>query len=192
MTIADAGTEPRLNRRQALLTGAGAGLGLAAMATQASANAAAQDGTPADLDLDASGTTATRTVLTLAGATAMVEGARARAEQLGVPMVIVVADESGGPKAFARMDGAGVATVDLATAKAYTAAAFRVPTSALAEQVVGSPAAIASFTVARNVVLLGGGLPVAVGDALVGGIGCGGGSPQQDEEVAHAGLDALA
>ena len=179
-----------ISRRGALRAGVGAGIGLAASAALAGAGAA-QDGTPTSVEA-AEGFTSTRTVLTLDGAAVMVEGARGRAEELGVPMVIVIVDESGELKAFARMDGAGVASIDLATGKAYTAAAFRSPTSALAERLGGDPARIASFTAMPNVVLLGGGLPIRVEDSVIGGIGVGGGSPEQDEEVAQAGIDALA
>lgn len=174
------------SRRQALRASAIAGLGLATGAT-GQERSAAQDATPA-----ASAGTVARTVLSLDGALAALMAARAKADELGVPMVIVVVDDSGIQKAFARMDGTGVASIDLATGKAYTAAAFRTATSDLAERVSQDPARLASFTNAPGVVLLGGGVPLKSGDAVVGGIGCGGGSPEQDTECAQAGADALA
>lgn len=174
------------SRRQALLASAIAGLGLAT-GSIGQEGAAAQDSTPA-----ASAGTTARTVLSLDGAMAALMAARAKADELGVPMVIVVVDDSGILKAFARMDGTGVASIDLATAKAYTSAAFRAATTDLAERVSQDPARLASFSNAPGVVLLGGGIPLKVGDAVVGGIGCGGGSPEQDAECAQAGADALA
>jgi uncharacterized protein GlcG (DUF336 family) len=176
-----------INRREALRTGAAAGVGLAAAAAFARGHAmAAQDATPA-----AAGA-ATRTVLTLDGALAAIEAARTKASELGVPMVIVVVDESGILKAFARMDGTGIGSIDLASGKAYTAAAFRTATKDLAERVAQDPARLAAFSNAPRVVLLPGGVPLKVGDDVVGGIGCGGGTPDQDAEVAQAGADAFA
>jgi uncharacterized protein GlcG (DUF336 family) len=177
-----------INRRDALRTTAAAGVGLAAAAALARGHAmAAQEATPA-----AGGGATTRTVLTLDGALAAIEAARMKANELGVAMVIVVVDESGILKAFARMDGTGIGSIDLASGKAYTAAAFRTATKDLAERVAQDPARLAAFSNAPRVVLLPGGVPLKVGDDVVGGIGCGGGTPDQDAEVAQAGADAFA
>src|SRR5204862_5009175 len=60
----------------------------------------------------------------------MVAGAEAKAAELGVPMVIAVCDESGVLKAFSRMDGAALLSVQIAQDKAYTAAGFGMATDA--------------------------------------------------------------
>lgn len=175
-----------LNRRDALR--ASAALGAAAGGIVSGAGAAfAQQATPS-----AAGATASRTVLTLDGALSIIEAARAKAVEIDVPMVIVVVDDSGLLKAFARMDGAGVGSIDLATGKAYTAAAFRTPTDQLAERVRQDPARLATFTNSPQVRLLPGGLPIKIGDAVVGGLGVGGGMPDQDLQVAQAGIAAVA
>ena len=84
--------------------------------------------------------------ISIAGANLLVTVALAKAAEIGVPMSVAVVDESGILKAFSRMDGAGVATVDIVQNKAYTAAAFRSSTQALAQRSQDLPTQIASFT----------------------------------------------
>jgi uncharacterized protein GlcG (DUF336 family) len=95
-------------------------------------------------------------------------------------------------KAFRRMDNQNSAgTVEAVPDKAYTAAAFRTPTHVFAER-NADPAPLTSFPNLPRVTLLGGGYPIQAGDAVVGGIGVGGGRPQQDQQIAEAALAALA
>jgi glc operon protein GlcG len=109
-------------------------------------------------------------------------------EDNGLPaMFVVVVDAAGDVKASRRMDGNGPASTVLAPVKAHTALSFRTPTADLASR-VSDPAAVASFTTA-GFSLLGGGAPIVVDDAVVGAVGVGGGSPQQDDEVARAALE---
>jgi glc operon protein GlcG len=105
------------------------------------------------------------------------------------PMYILVVDSCGDEKASARMDGNGAASTDLVPVKAHTSRSFRAPTAELAGRTT-DPARIASFTTA-GFSLLGGGRPIVEGDELIGAIGVGGGSPEQDDEVAVAALRAL-
>jgi uncharacterized protein GlcG (DUF336 family) len=105
------------------------------------------------------------------------------------PMFILVVDACGDEKASRRMDGNGPASVALVPAKARTALAFRQPTARFAQGVT-DPGRIASF-VAAGFSLLGGGRPIMEGDMVIGAIGVGGGSPEQDDEVAAAALEAL-
>ncbi|HET6965802.1 MAG TPA: heme-binding protein, partial [Acidimicrobiales bacterium] len=58
----------------------------------------------------------------------MIAAAEDKARQLGVPMNIAVLDESGVLKAFSRMDGAPLLSVQIAQDKAYTAVGFGMPT----------------------------------------------------------------
>ena len=60
--------------------------------------------------------------ITLSAAQVVVEVARARATEIGVPMNIAVVDAGGNLVAFARMDGAWLGSIDIAKNKAYTAA----------------------------------------------------------------------
>jgi len=105
------------------------------------------------------------------------------------PMFIYVVDACGDEKASRRMDGNSAAAVALVPPKARTAVAFRTATAQLAQGTT-DPARIASF-VAAGFSLLGGGRPIMEGDMVIGGIGVGGGSPEQDDEVAAAALKAL-
>lgn len=170
-----------VDRRTLLVAGAASGaavaLGSLPMAAQ---RAAAEEPLSAD-----------RPSVSLAAAQAMIAAAIARAGEIGVAMAVAVVDESGVLKAFARMDGNSLASVDIVLAKAYTAAAFRAPTHVLAERNQSDPARLASLTSLPRVTLLGGGLPVTQSGVVIGGIGVGGGSPQQDIEVAQAALMAL-
>ena len=113
-------------------------------------------------------------------------GARAKAEELGVPMSIAVVDEGGHLVALERMDGAGFATPEIAWGKAWTAAAWRAPSAALAERMGSDPAFSAAVTAATGgrFTPRQGALPLPGG----GAVGASGGSSQQDEDVVQAGL----
>jgi glc operon protein GlcG len=105
------------------------------------------------------------------------------------PMFILVVDASGNEKASRRMDGNGPASVALVPPKARTAVSFRTATADLAANTT-DPARIASFTSA-GFSLLGGGRPIVENKAVIGAVAVGGGSPEQDDEVAQAALRAL-
>jgi glc operon protein GlcG len=107
------------------------------------------------------------------------------------PMFILVVDACGEEKASQRMDGNGPASVTLVPLKARTARAFRTATVDLARQTT-DPARIASFTTA-GFSLLGGGRPIREeeGGEVIGAIAVGGGTPEQDDEVAQAALRSL-
>jgi uncharacterized protein GlcG (DUF336 family) len=104
------------------------------------------------------------------------------------PMYVLVVDAAGEVKASTRMDGNGPASVALVPPKAATARAFRTATADLAARTT-DPARIASF-VAAGYSLLGGGRPVVENGQVIGAIGVGGGSPEQDDQVAQAALRA--
>ncbi len=130
--------------------------------------------------------------ITLAGAHKLLMGAQARAQEINVPMTIVVVDAGGQLKAAARMDGNRFGSLEIVRRKAITAVAFGQPTHRFGQGVFGGdPARAASFANLPDIWLGGGGLPIVVDGQVVGGIGVGGGTPEQDIEVAQAGLDAL-
>lgn len=105
------------------------------------------------------------------------------------PMFVTVVDVAGDEKATIRMDGNGGASLLLAPPKARTSAAFRTATATLAANTT-DPGRIASFT-AAGFSLLGGGVPLRKDGAVIGAIGVGGGSPEQDHAVATAAAAAL-
>jgi glc operon protein GlcG len=105
------------------------------------------------------------------------------------PMFLLVVDECGDEKASRRMDRNSPASVTLVPIKARTAVSFRTATADLAARTT-DPARIASFTTA-GFSLLGGGRPITENGLVIGAIGVGGGSPEQDDEVARAALRGL-
>ena len=173
------------SRRDAFRISAAAGVAVAAGAT-IHHSAAAQ--TP----VAQGGISRTKQTVTLAAAEQMIKAAQAKAEELGVSVVIVVVDEGGLLKALHRMDGVNSAVpLDIGPMKAYTAASFRTPTHQLAENNLENPARMASLPNVPRVTLLAGGFPITDGDVVVGGIGVSGGTPDQDVEIGEAALAAL-
>jgi uncharacterized protein GlcG (DUF336 family) len=122
----------------------------------------------------------------------MIVAAEEKARELGLAMNIAVVDESGVLKAFSRMDGAALLSVQIAQDKAYTAAGFGLPTHAWFDFIKDDPplAAGAPSGIDRLVVF-GGGYPISVDGAIVGAIGVSGGHYSEDQQVAEAGLAVL-
>jgi glc operon protein GlcG len=169
-----------LTRRDALV--AGAGLAAVAGGVATSAPAAAQPAAAAAEPLQLAS-------VSLAQAQALLRAAEREARRIGVPMYVVVVDVCGDVKAASRQDGGPRAALVLAPLKAATALAFRTPTATLAERTT-DPIRAQSF-LAAGFTLLGGGVPVVDDGRVIGAVGVGGGSPEQDIQVAEAGLAAL-
>lgn len=125
--------------------------------------------------------------LTHEGALKILRAAIGKAADMGVPQCIAVTDDGGHLLAFARMDGAKVLSIDSAMRKAMTAASSRAPTGGVAQE-IEVKLALATQGKATN---LKGGLPIEVDGHLVGAIGVGSGTGDQDVEVAAAGIAAL-
>ena len=122
----------------------------------------------------------------------MIAAAEAKAREIGVPMVIAVCDESGVLKAFSRMDGAALLSVQVAQDKAYTAIGFGLPTEGWHDFIKDDPPLAAGAVGGIDrLVIFGGGYPIRDGDMVVGAIGVSGGHYTQDMEVAKAGLSAV-
>jgi uncharacterized protein GlcG (DUF336 family) len=130
-----------------------------------------------------------RSSVTAGLARAMIDAAERKAAEMGHPFVIAVVDESGILKAFVRMDGAALLSVQIAQDKAYTAAGFGLSTDGWHDFVKDDPPlAMGAAPGIDRLVVFGGGYPIKIGDAIVGGIGVSGGHYTQDMEVAQAGL----
>ena len=122
----------------------------------------------------------------------LIDGARAKANEIGVPMCIAVVDESGNLIAFERMDGGKTTSVTIAQDKAFTAGAARKATHEYNAACVPGNLAFGIHTaMGGRLCVVGGGLPVIVDGDVVGGIGISSGTPQQDMECAQAGIDHL-
>jgi uncharacterized protein GlcG (DUF336 family) len=128
--------------------------------------------------------------LSLEDARVLIAGARAKAQEIGVPMCIAVCDESGQLIAFERMDGGKVTSTILAQDKAYTAAGAKRSTESYgAASQPGSPAYGINSAIGGRLLVVGGGLPVVVDGEVVGGIGLSSGTPAQDIQCAQAAID---
>ena len=115
----------------------------------------------------------------------------AKAEALGIRINVAVTDASGTLMAFLRMPGAFLHSIDIAIDKAYTAASFGFPTSQWGAALANDELLRAGLNARPRLVLFGGGLPVVEGGERIGGIGVSGGSAEQDEVCAAAGMAAL-
>ncbi|MEP1199485.1 GlcG/HbpS family heme-binding protein [Tateyamaria sp.] len=131
--------------------------------------------------------------LSIVDAQVLLEGARAKANEIDVPMCIAITDESGNLIAFERMDGGKTPSINIAIDKSYTAAGIRKGTHNLAEaSQPGMPVHGIFSALGGRMVAIGGGLPVVSDGQVVGGIGVSSGTPAQDLEVAEAGIQAFA
>lgn len=128
--------------------------------------------------------------LSIEDARILIDGAREKAKEIGVPMCIAVTDDSGNLIAFERMDGGKAHSIEVAQDKAFTAGAARKATHEY--NAVNTPGNLAfgiHTEAGGHISTVGGGLPVVIEGDCVGGIGASSGSPQQDMEVSQAGLD---
>jgi uncharacterized protein GlcG (DUF336 family) len=125
-----------------------------------------------------------------ADARVLIEGAVARAIEIGVPMCIAFTDESGNLLAFERMDGGKVSSITLAQDKSFTASAARKATHEYNAACVPGNLVFGIHTaLGGRLCVVGGGLPVMVDGEVVGGIGLSSGTPAQDMDCAQAGID---
>lgn len=130
-------------------------------------------------------------VITAQAASLACQAAVSHAQALGIRINVAVTDASGTLAAFLRMPNAFVHSIDIAIDKAYTAASFGFPTSEWPQLLAGDEALKLGLPQRPRLVVFGGGLPIVEGEHRIGGIGVSGGSAEQDEACARAGLDAL-
>jgi uncharacterized protein GlcG (DUF336 family) len=128
-------------------------------------------------------------ILTLAAAEKISAAAEIEARKRNATVVIVVVDDGGYPLVIKRLDDTQVASVDVGIGKARTAAIFRRPSRDFEEQIKNGR--VASL-VLPGATPLQGGLPLIVDGKTIGAIGVSGNTPQEDEEIAKAGVMALA
>lgn len=131
--------------------------------------------------------------ITLAQAQKIVEAARVKAEEIGVMMNIAVVDEGNNLVAFAHMDGAWLGSINIAQNKAYSARAFDMSTKDLgAAAQPGKPLFGIEASNHGQLIIFAGGIPLELNGRIVGAIGVSGGTVEADQEVAEAGVAALA
>jgi uncharacterized protein GlcG (DUF336 family) len=120
-----------------------------------------------------------------------VEAAVAQASALGIRIHVAVVDRAGHTLAYLRMNGAFLHSEGIAVDKAYTAASFGFPTRDWLQVLGENPRLLIGLPARERLVVIGGGLPVLLNGRCLGGIGVSGGSEEQDEACARAGLDAV-
>jgi uncharacterized protein GlcG (DUF336 family) len=122
----------------------------------------------------------------------IIEAAEAKAREIDTPMVIAVCDDGGVLKAFSRMDGAALLSVQVAQDKAYTAVGFGMPTHGWHDFIKDDPPlADGAPDGIDRLVIFGGGYPIQVDGQVVGAIGVSGGHYSEDQQVAEAGLQGI-
>ena len=132
------------------------------------------------------------TVLSLELALKAANAALAKCEEGGYRVSVAVVDRGGNLKALLRGDGAGPHTQDSSAKKAYTASSIRRSTQELAELMIKVPNLQALGDMNEQILILGGGLPLVLGNEVVGGIGVGGAPGTQfDEACALAGVMSI-
>jgi uncharacterized protein GlcG (DUF336 family) len=118
----------------------------------------------------------------------MVDKAVAKARELGVSENVAILDDGGNLKAFSRMDGAPVPTIEMAQNKAYTAL-LGVSTQDFFNFIQGDPSRLAGIPSLSRVAAWGGGFPIKVNGEVVGAIGVSGApTVQNDVDCARAAL----
>ncbi|PZV33465.1 GlcG/HbpS family heme-binding protein [Mesorhizobium kowhaii] len=121
----------------------------------------------------------------------MVNAAVAKARELGVTENVAILDDGGNLKAFIRMDGASMPTIEIAQNKAYTAL-FGVSTQDFFNFIQSDPSLLAGIPTLARVAAWGGGFPIKVSGEIVGAIGVSGAPMvQNDVDCAKAALALL-
>jgi uncharacterized protein GlcG (DUF336 family) len=118
----------------------------------------------------------------------MADAAVAKARELGVTENVAILDDGGNLKAFSRMDGAPIPTVEMAQNKAYTAL-LGVSTQDFFGFIKGDPSLLAGIPTLARMAAWGGGFPIKVNGEVVGAIGVSGApTVQNDVDCARAAL----
>lgn len=130
--------------------------------------------------------------ITSAQAESLVDAAKSKAADIGVAVSVVIMDAAGHLKAFSRMDGAWLGSIDVAMKKAKTAVLFEAETQAIWELCKPDAQAHGLEFTNNGLITFAGGIPLRAADGqLLGSIGVSGGEVAQDLEVARAGRLAL-
>ncbi len=126
--------------------------------------------------------------VSLERADAVLAAAVAESKQRSWKLICAVVDSGGHLVSFKRMDGAQLASIEIATHKARASAKFRRETKAFEAGVQNGNHYLLTLD---DVIASRGGIPLMDGGKIIGAIGCSGGTGSQDEVVARAGVAAL-
>ena len=130
--------------------------------------------------------------MTLALANALIEKVKAKASEMGVDVVVAVSDKAGRPVAIQCMDGAYIASFDIALNKTYTSASLKMSTAQLAElSQPGQDLYGIQFTNNGKIVIFGGGEVLEYDGRIVGALGVSGGTAAEDTAIAAYGKEVF-
>lgn len=130
--------------------------------------------------------------ITAEAAERILKAAEAKSREMGKAMCIAICDEDGTLKAFHRMDGAALLSVQIAQDKAYTAISFGgLASHEWYDFIKNDPPLLHGIVKTDRLIVFGGGYAIKTEAGIIGGIGVSGGHYTEDMEVAKAGLAAL-
>jgi uncharacterized protein GlcG (DUF336 family) len=128
--------------------------------------------------------------ITLELAQTIANAAIAQCRIMGYKISVTVVDREGLPLVMLRDDGAGLSTPVGSDRKAYTARAFSQPSADFVKRLQDRPDTVGSRHYSR-ILALAGGLPIKVGDEIVGAVGVSG-TPGKDDDCSQAGINKVA
>lgn len=131
----------------------------------------------------------TKAILSQADVTQVLDAAQQEADSNGWPVTVAVTDDGGHLLALRRLDGAAPFSAEVATHKARSAALGRKETQVFEEMINGGRTA---FVTAPLQGMLSGGVPITLDGHVIGAIGISGVKPDQDVQIAKAGVGAIA
>ena len=129
--------------------------------------------------------------ITLDSAKRLIEKIEQEALRRNKPSVIAVCSPDGNPVAVRVMDGSFLVSFDMAVKKAYTSVAVKMSTMELSRLTQPGQTFYGLGKMSDNIVIFGGGVPLKVGDNIIGGLGISGGTGEEDNSLAEYGLQVL-
>ena len=131
-------------------------------------------------------------IITIEEARTVISAAEQKAQEIGQPMNIAVVDAGRNLKAFSRMEDAWLGSIAISIDKAFTSASFKMSTQDLVDLTQpGQPLFGLNTTNEGRIVIFAGGIPLERNGEVVGAIGVSGGTVDQDQEVAEAGVSVF-
>jgi len=130
-------------------------------------------------------------VLNLETSKVLLQEIEKKATNLGLPVVIAIANQWGCIIAVHFMDGALPGSYDIAVNKAYTSAIFRLGTLNLGQMSETGQTLQGINTTDKRIVIFGGGYPLKINDKVVGAVGVSGGNGLQDDGIALYGANLM-
>ena len=129
--------------------------------------------------------------ITLDSAKCLIEKIEQEALRRNKPSVIAVCSPDGNPVAVHVMDGSFLVSFDMAVKKAYTSVAVKMSTMELSRLTQPGQTFYGLGKMSDNIVIFGGGVPLKVGETIIGGLGISGGTGEEDNSLAEYGLQVL-